>query len=313
MFFDNSSIINTPVYETLKDSAHCSICVGIIIDPQQCQSCDTCFCKVCIVEWLKKSKFCPMKCVKPTFKDSRLLRTVLSKLNFKCQDGCDKEIPYDDLTTHPLKCLKKMIECPCCKTIVIQNQISHKSDGSESIIVELYKEIEILNKKVKFFESTAKNSITFPNGTRFFKTPSGNALKTISNSNELPEMFNISFKFTKVLYPGHLVLGVSDKILNAEAGYLGGDLGTGNWGLAGNGSIGEEGKWVTGEGYKQGDIVTLIGKGSAITYFINGKNNTRYKYDLKKKPLFLTFSYYYADEIMEIVDFYSVNFFSIDL
>jgi hypothetical protein len=82
---------------------------------------------------------------------------------------------------------------------------------------------------------------------------------------------------------GHVVLGFSATILNIKKGYLGGDLGVGNWGLAGNGSLGEEGVWKTGLSYKQGDVVEITYNNGIIKYSINGIQ-ANYSYRMRNSP-----------------------------
>jgi hypothetical protein len=296
MYLDSSEVLNTSVYQTVKDVVHCSICTGIIIEPQQCLSCDNCFCKECITNWQTKSKTCPMKCSNPTFKDSRIVRNVLSKLIFKCPKDCPQEVPYDVIFSHENDCANTTSECPSCSSKVKRCDI--KGDNVK-IINSLKEEILSLKSKLSYYESNTIPTM-FNNPQKTFKSTGGNFLRTISSEFPLPEIFTVKLKMKKLDHAGHMVIGVSDKIINDTKGYLGGDMGNGNWGLAGNGAMGEDGKWSRGGDYKTGDTLTLRGKGSEITYNINDKPND-YKFLLKNKPLYLTISYYYENQIIELI------------
>ena len=299
MYIDSNSIVNTNIFETISHCAICSICTGIINEPQQCLSCDNCFCKRCINDWQQKSKTCPLKCSNPTFKDSRIVRGMLAKLVFTCPfEKCKLEIPYEEILLHEEKCEGRLCECPTCGTEIPKSQL--KTLQRDKKIESMLKEIEELKAKNKDLENTIKKFIHFPNGSKIYETPKGNTIRTISSSLPLPENAIIKIKFSKLTHPGHIVVGVSDKIINENRGYLGGDMGLGNWGIAGNGSLGEEGKWEKGCSYKQGDTIAITLQGSVIKYSINGTPNN-YSYDIRRSKLYLTLSFYYGDEILELV------------
>lgn len=100
MYIEANNIINQEQYNTIKQFSICGICKGILYEPYQCQKCENGFCKKCLETWEKESKTCPYKCQNPSFKESRLLRNMLSVLKFKCDNGCDVAIPYEELFHH---------------------------------------------------------------------------------------------------------------------------------------------------------------------------------------------------------------------
>jgi hypothetical protein len=222
---------------------------------------------------------------------------MLSRLTFRCHNNCELILTYDEILTHDLICEKLKVECPTCSSIVNQSNI--KINNYEKIIENLKKEIQDLKKKNKCVENYDIPSM-FANNRKTFETPSGNYLRTISSSATLSENFSLNLKFTKLSHPGHMVVGVSDVLINENKGYLGGDLGQGNWGIAGNGAMGEEGAWTRTDGFKQGDVLTIKGRGSLISFMINGVSNG-YSYDLKKKPLYFSISFYHDREILELI------------
>lgn len=299
MFIDSNLVTNLTVFETLKDIVLCSICTGVLVEPQQCISCDCCFCKKCLNEWLAKSKICPLKCENVNFKDSRLMKQMLSRLTFKCPFDCPLTLSYEEILTHEDVCDNLTAECPTCKTVVSKSKI--RINEYEKTIKALREEVEMWKKKCHMsVKETYDIPSLFNNSRKVFETLGGNFLRTISSNNVLSEIFCINIKFIKLSHPGHMVIGVSDRIINENRGYLGGDLGMGNWGIAGNGALGEEGVWMRTSGYKQGDVLTIRGRGSQISYMINYKPNN-YIYDLKKRPLYFSISYYHENEILELV------------
>lgn len=100
MYIEANNVINQEQYNTIKQFSICGICKGILYEPYQCQKCENGFCKKCLETWEKQSKTCPYKCENTSFKESRLLRNMLSVLKFKCDNGCDVAIPYEDLFHH---------------------------------------------------------------------------------------------------------------------------------------------------------------------------------------------------------------------
>lgn len=299
---DESLIKNVSIYETIKDLIHCSICSCIIVEPQQCNSCENVFCKVCITSWQAKSSTCPMKCKDFKFKDCRLIKNVLSRLIFNCNLKCNKEISYEEYFTHEENCENAKTECPCCKTIV-NRKILDLNVYEEKIKI-LEKEIETLKKELnrKDLEYEFIPDL-FNNRERIFITGKGNFLRTITSKNAFPTKFVIKIKLKKLKNPGHVSIGVSDKIINSEnKGYLGGDLGQGNWGLAGNGSLGEQGRWSRGLAYTEGDILTISGNSGILTYSVNNSELTKnYSHNLGNKNLYFAISYYYEDDILQLI------------
>jgi hypothetical protein len=299
MYIESSLVINKDVYETIKDFTMCSICTGIVCDPHQCQICQIGFCKACIEEWVSKSNTCPFKCTNSTIRESRIIRNIVSKLVFKCPWDCKEELTYEKFLIHEDMCEKQITQCPCCKLDVQKNILPKVLRGKKTY--PTYEELFLENEELKKKLGSKLVDLYFINGLKVFETPSGSSIRTFSCKSPLPKSFSINIKFIKVAYPGHLVIGFSDKIFSGETkGYLGGDLGLGNWGVAGNGSIGQEGKWIKGTGFKQGDIVTFSSTKSVISYAVN-QVPSGYSYDLKKKPLYLTFSFYYPNEKIEIL------------
>ena len=94
-------IINKNETENLNDLITCPICLNLLISPLQCNQCNKCFCKGCIKDYEKKNNYaCPFKCENPEYNPNKFVNNVLSILKFKCKNGCDKIIKYDELEKH---------------------------------------------------------------------------------------------------------------------------------------------------------------------------------------------------------------------
>lgn len=79
------------------------------MDPRECSSCRSAFCRECIDEWKdKENEKCPTGC--SLFEISQphpLVVKALAKLNIKCenqQSGCEEKVSYGDLPQHLEEC-----------------------------------------------------------------------------------------------------------------------------------------------------------------------------------------------------------------
>ena len=106
MFLDPNNVINQDYYKEISDNIICSICHGILYNPLQCSKCQNCFCKKCLISWKLKNNICPFKCEKSSFKSNKFITNILSKLIFKCKNGCNAEFEYDKIKKHYTE------ECP---------------------------------------------------------------------------------------------------------------------------------------------------------------------------------------------------------
>lgn len=100
MYLDKDDIINLDECKAIENCMICTICDGVVYQPLQCVKCENLFCKNCIEEWRKKSDSCPYKCQNFELKENKIIKNILSNLKFKCKNGCDIQIPYNDLKEH---------------------------------------------------------------------------------------------------------------------------------------------------------------------------------------------------------------------
>ena len=168
-------------------------------------------------------------------------------------------------------------------------------------------EIQQLIKKDEINESPAafcsvQPPPCFPDGTYIYVHKSSSS-KTFSCPDVLPASFEVKIKLINIHSP-NTVIGVSNKVHDESKVYLGGDLGPGNWGIAGNESLGEEGKWSSRQclGFDIGDEIIIKGENGVISYSVNGNNDNNYSYDLRTTELYLSFSFYFENDTIEIIE-----------
>ena len=93
-------IYNKTEAENIKELLKCPICLNILMTPVQCDKCNKCFCKLCIEQYQDYKTKCPFRCENPLYLENKFVKNVLSILKFRCKNGCDKIINYDDLEKH---------------------------------------------------------------------------------------------------------------------------------------------------------------------------------------------------------------------
>jgi len=101
MFLDPKLIHNISTYKLIENQSICYLCEHLLWNPLQCSVCESSFCNECLKEYfLKNDKSCPNNCINPTFKESKLLNEILSKLQFNCPNKCNDIIPYEEFFSH---------------------------------------------------------------------------------------------------------------------------------------------------------------------------------------------------------------------
>lgn len=110
---DEENIVNKEELKILDFfSISCPICSCVLEQPMICSNCENSFCSKCIKTWESKNSTCPIcKNVGATFKESRIIKNILSLSKFKC-DTCGKIFPYKDREFHlfgTCKFIKKII------------------------------------------------------------------------------------------------------------------------------------------------------------------------------------------------------------
>lgn len=206
------------------------------------------------------------------------------------KEFCSKEKAFFENNVQKLKKIKKLFHDNFSGLI---EEIGHIEQFQKSDVLQEEESPAALEKTV---------NPVFNNGTYIYKHLK-TEYYTFSNHEMLPHVFNVQIRMKNITFE-YVVCGVSNKIIDsiAEYGYLGGDMGEGNWGIASNGAIGEEGKWrdESGKTYNTGDILTIKGNNGVITYAINDIFED-YSYDMKTTELYLSFTLYYSENEIEIL------------
>jgi len=268
------------------ENLECPVCLDQAVDAVECTQCAAIFCDACT----KSLSKCPMCRQVKSFKISGFARKLINNMPRKC-DYCDFTAPQVELKYHYPKCPSRVIACNVCvfkgkKDDFFRHLVNGHSD-------EIFSNFTMNNQK----NLKPKQSILWENKTRTLR----HSFEILTTQTALQPLHNINVKILikKSKNAAYVVVGFSRLKMHMAKGFLGGDLGTGNWGFAGNGALGEEGKWQKADKFNQGDIISLIYENGIIRYEINNKRNN-YSYRLSG-PLYLACSLYHNGDELEIL------------
>ena len=120
------------LYDQIKDTVNCPVCLDIPIDPVDCQECSGTICRKCLS--VNDADNCVLCKHATSFRPSRNTINFLNLLKFKCrfyEFGCSNESVYSNWHEHIEKCKSKDdlfkiikdqdIEIKNCKSAYQQN------------------------------------------------------------------------------------------------------------------------------------------------------------------------------------------------
>lgn len=267
------------------DNLDCPVCLDQARDAMECTQCAQIFCEPCTHD-LKK---CPTCRAVSSFKESAFARKLINNMPKQCE-FCGFKTTAAELKYHLPKCELRDFSCNLCTfKAKKQNFVSHIVNSHSSNLLDTFTyNPGSVNIEVPVWENKTR---ILKHSTELLTTQTG--LKSYTE-------VSCKIKITNTKNPAFIVLGFSSKPIHVAKGFLGGDLGTGNWGLAGNGALGEEGKWKKGDTFKSGDIVTLEFSSKIIRYYINGRENG-YSFKFSGDKVYIACSLFYAGDTIEIL------------
>lgn len=288
----------------------CVVCKQLPDSIYECLQCGAPHCYKCCVVDKNKCK----ECRSYEFQISVFGNMALNNIEVKCPK-CKVLFAKNDLKSHiENECKAIVLKClfeDCGKSFSKNEMAMHLLNTHELEVVEFFEgDIKIPTNLSMVTPSIAN--------TKLKDTPSFNYFHWFNNSNvykhDQTKMFTFSSKesyngywkakifIKKCQHPGYMVLGIISRPFKEYKGYLGGDLGHGSWGLAGNGALGEHGKWKHDKKYNEGDIVEIIYNKGYINYTINGEvNGYNFKFG-ENERVYLAATCYYKDTCFVILD-----------
>jgi hypothetical protein len=264
------------------DNLECPICLDISENAVECSQCAQIFCEKCTIG-LKKCAMCRNE---SGFKTSNFARKLINNLPAEC-DQCNTKLTRIELKSHI--CPNRIIKCGFCDYSGNKKEIiTHTGNKHIDNIIDTFSNAPLNKKDVL---------VLWENKTTVLIQPID---KLITRTGLMQyNKITIKAKITTT-NPSYVVFGLSDRKLLLAKGYLGGDMGKGTWGIAGNGSLGEEGKWVTGMKFTNGSIIEINFDNGLITFSVNGQL-ANYKYKFSSPKVFIACSMFYAGDRVDIL------------
>lgn len=279
----------------------------------ECLDCGAPYCTQCCIN----SKIKCVECSCYEFQVSVFGNMAINEIEIKCPK-CKMSTTKKELDSH-LKnfCNESELKCnfsDCMRSFKKKDILLHLINNHESKILNFFTG-EKINLESLGISSLFEISVSNINLSNFPSYPDFrwfNSSKSYSHTAD--KMFTFTSTFGKQGYwsakilvkksqnAGYVVVGVFNKYYNEWKGYLGGDLGTGNWGIAGNGALGESGSWKKGLTHKEGDIIEIIYNKGKISYNINGAPNIYTFYLGPDAPTYLAATVYYSKTQLIILD-----------
>lgn len=289
----------------------CLNCKKLPNSVYECLDCGAPYCSNCCLYSKIKCKEC--NCYE--FQISVFGNMAINEIEVSCPK-CKKGLSKNNLANHmatecssvELKCLFKN----CDKTFSKKDMTMHLINSHESEIIDYFegegKQLSQVGLSVK--PSLNLSTSNFPDSSDFVWYSGSKVfvhgeskMFTFTSKNAKSGYWKARVFIKKCQNPGYMVIGIFNKYFVEPKGYLGGDLGAGNWGLAGNGACGECGKWTFKKKYNEGDIVEIIYNRGLITYGINGELDTSYSFKFgTDSSVYLAATSYYAGTTFIILD-----------
>lgn len=264
------------------DNLECPICLEIAENAVECIQCAQILCQKCTVE-LKR---CPICRKESSFKDSAFARKLINNLPKTCDD-CGMKTTIIEFKNHV--CPNRKIKCGFCQFVGFRAElISHAAQIHSKEIMDNFGGISNKKSNLLLWENKL-SKLTHVHEMIITRTG-------LQPFKEIVVKYFITSKNTS-----YLVVGLTHKRIIGVKGYLGGDFGEGNWGLAGNGALGQEGKWLTGCKFASGDTVTVKLANSVLTYQVNGVSND-YSHRFKYPQVYIACTMFNYGDSIEVLE-----------
>ncbi len=135
-------IKNIDKVAVIEELIKCSICLEVLANPYECETCGSLFCEDCINDWIKIKPSCPFKCSNFKLTKAKVnTRKVLNLLSLSCvySPYCNVVADYWNIFDHEVKCEFKQIRCPnlnCSFEGHYRELKNHLINNCEYLIIE---------------------------------------------------------------------------------------------------------------------------------------------------------------------------------
>ena len=129
--FDENDLPIYPIYEIFNEKFPdfiCQICLFFVIDPVECLTCGSIFCKKCLYEYTLYSKHCPNRCDINYRPVNRILKNLINSVKVPCiyyHKGCREILTYETFYSHVKICEFSPYMCNQCYFVDVKENIEN--------------------------------------------------------------------------------------------------------------------------------------------------------------------------------------------
>ena len=167
--FDENDLPCYPIYEIFNEKFPdfiCQICLFFVIDPVECLTCNSIFCKKCLYEYTLYSKHCPNRCDINYRPVNRILKNLINAVKVPCifyHKGCKEILNYESYYSHLKNCNFSPYMCNQCYLVDVKENVENHckickkkklkdfSNNNRKRFVCKYCNIEIISFEEKHF------------------------------------------------------------------------------------------------------------------------------------------------------------------
>ena len=149
--FDENDLPCYPIYEVFNEKFPdfvCQICLSFVLDPVECLTCNSIFCRKCLYEYTLYSKHCPNRCDINYRSVNRILKNIINAVKIPCiyfHKGCKEILKFEDYDRHLKQCELNPYMCNQCYLVDIKENIENHCKICKKIKIE--KDFSNNNKK----------------------------------------------------------------------------------------------------------------------------------------------------------------------
>ena len=149
--FDENDLPCYPIYEIFNEKFPdfiCQICLYFVIDPVECLTCNSVFCKKCLYEYTLYSKHCPNRCDINYRPVNRILKNLINSVKVPCiyyHKGCREILTYETYYSHLKICEFSPYMCNQCYLVDVKENVENHCNICQKLNV--YKDFSNENKK----------------------------------------------------------------------------------------------------------------------------------------------------------------------
>ena len=129
--FDENDLPCYPIYEVFNERFPdfiCQICLFFVIDPVECLTCNSVFCKKCLYEYTLYSKHCPNRCEINYRPVNRILKNLINSVKVPCiyyHKGCREILTYETYYSHLKSCEFSPYMCNQCYLVDVKENVEN--------------------------------------------------------------------------------------------------------------------------------------------------------------------------------------------